>query len=243
MPALAVVTALVLGACSVDLDPLDLGHEDIDGSGRITTESRSIDGFSAIALFTEGSVKVTVGGRPAIEIETDDNLHRYIATTVDDGVLELKPTESGVDLDPTRGITYRISVPSLTGIDVYGAGRVELDGVTADDFRVSVPGAASVDIGALQASSLELDVSGVGNVDIEGNVEHQMVRWLGVGDYDGSRLQSAHTDVRLNGAGHVSVWATETLDATVTGAGAIEYRGDPETATSVSGLGSISRMG
>lgn len=241
--ALAILAAVSVGACSVDMDPFDLGHRDIDGSGRITSVRRDIGDFSAIALYTEGTVEVTVGSGSSIEIETDDNLHDHIATELDGGVLKLSTTEPGLDLDPTDGIIYRVSHPSLTGIDLHGAGRFQIDGVAADRLRVSVPGAGSVEIDDLQASALELNVSGAGNVDIRGSVDRQEVEWLGVGDYDGSELRSAHTDVRLDGAGHVTVWATDTLEAVVNGAGSIEYRGDPEAHTSVNGLGRISQGG
>jgi hypothetical protein len=48
--------------------------------------------------------------------------------------------------------------------------------------------------------------------------------------------------VTVTGAGHVNVYATRRLDATVSGVGQITYDGDPpEVNRKVSGIGSINK--
>ena len=47
----------------------------------------------------------------------------------------------------------------------------------------------------------------------------------------------------IGGSGKATVWATESLDARVTGSGTVNYYGDPKVNVSGSGSGRVKRLG
>ena len=61
----------------------------------------------------------------------------------------------------------------------------------------------------------------------------------GAGSYDAPRLESENANIKLQGVGRATVWATQTLNATVDGVGSIDYFGSPDVRKSVSGLGKV----
>jgi len=118
-----IITLVVLAsACSVELGPIDLGSGDVEGSGTIITEQRSVAGFSRVILEGEGRVILDITGSASLEVAADDNLIDYIETEVRGDRLIIE-TRSGVDIDPSRTPVYRITAEALEGIELAGSAR------------------------------------------------------------------------------------------------------------------------
>jgi len=90
---------------------------------------------------------------------------------------------------------------------------------------------------------LNLEISGVGSVDIAGKCTEQHLTLSGAGSYQGTRMETQRTTIKLSGVGNARVWANEMLDATISGAGGIEYYGEAKVNQKVSGLGVIKYLG
>ncbi len=231
---------LLLGACDgASFTFVDLDGDEIEGSGTVVTEDRDVADFERVALAAEGTIVIRQGDEISLEIETDDNLMEYLDTAVSGRTLEIDLRERGLDLDPTGGIVYRITVPELDRVEITGAGTLLMEGFEADSFELDVPGAADVRITDLVATSLSVRIPGAADVDISGVVEEQAIRWSGAGSYDGRHLQSAVATVTISGAADVDIWATDRLDVSVSGAGSVDYFGSPDVHQQVTGIGTI----
>lgn len=235
LAARVLVGMALLAACDAVAD----GRR-VDGSGTITTEVRQVAAFERITLAGEGDVIVAEGGDSSLTVETDDNLLAHIETSVVDGTLEIA-TASGIDLDPTDSITYRVTTPTVSGVTLSGAGSFTLERCEAEAFSVVLSGAGDIRIGELSATSLDVAIAGAGSVAVAGEVASQRVSLPGAGSYDGAALESARADVTASGVGSAVVWVTGELDATLTGVGNIEYIGSPQVSQSISGVGAITR--
>ena len=64
----------------------------------------------------------------------------------------------------------------------------------------------------------------------------------GAGNVSAGDLKAKDVDVTMSGAGNANVYASNKLDATISGAGSVTYAGDPPTVNkNVSGIGSIAK--
>lgn len=239
--ACALLVLSVVAGCDESI-VVDAGARRVAGSGTIETEIRDIAAFDRITLAGEGRVIVTEEQTPSLTIETDDNLLVHIETTVRKGTLEIA-TETGVDIDPTESVTYRVAAPAITGLTLAGAGRFELSECVSDAFSVVLSGAGDIEVDQLAADELEVVITGAGSVRLVGAVGSQSVSIPGAGSYDGRNLQSERATVTTSGAGSASVWATDQLNATVTGVGTIDYYGSPQVTQSITGVGRINARG
>jgi hypothetical protein len=220
----------------------DSDLERVDGSGTIVTEARDVPEFERVVLAGEGRVIITTGTAPSLNIETDDNLMQHIETSVTGGELDIR-TESGIDIDPTNSVVYRLTTPAISGIRLAGAGDIDLDTVAGGTFEIELIGAGDIEVASLMAEQLEVTISGVGSVTVTGGVASQEINIPGAGSYQGRALQSRQAVVTASGAGSADVWVTETLEATVSGVGSIDYYGSPTVTESVTGIGSINARG
>ena len=148
------VIALALGLASLGGCMLTI----VSGSGVLRTEARDVASFTAIDLRAVGDAVVEVGPTASIEIDAEDNLLPYLATSVVDGTLRIE-TKACVTLRTTKAILYRITVPTLTRTSVAGSGTVHAEGIQGADFAADVSGSGQIVVKGT-AQTAALDVSG-----------------------------------------------------------------------------------
>ncbi|MEN8241009.1 MAG: head GIN domain-containing protein [Chloroflexota bacterium] len=234
---LLVLTALMLStiACGVT----NLSYRAIDGNGIVVEESRELGSFNEIHLSGIGNVYVEYGAEESLIIEAEENLIKYIETKTYGNTLEIG-FEDGISIDPTEDVIFYLTVVELEGVHISGLGSIYLPEVTADRFEIGISGAGDINIDALYADRISASLSGLGDVDIDGGeVSSQDVSISGAGSYDSEKMTSSEAEVKVSGLGSATVHAKDYLDASISGAGDINYSGSPALNVDVSGLGSL----
>jgi hypothetical protein len=189
------------------------------GSGTMKLEKRAVPSFRAVDISGAYNVEIVVQKEPSLEIEGDDNLLPLVTTDVHDGVLEISNSKS---YSTKHEMNLRISVPSLDAISSSGASDIAISGVTSDGFSI--------------------DVSGAGHLQVSGEAKSLEIKQSGAGDVDAKDLHAAKVNVHSSGAASADVYASEELRASVSGAGNVNYYGDPKTVNKeTSGAGSITK--
>lgn len=214
------------------------------GSGKVTTETRVVGGFSGIELAAIGTVEVTPGSEDALVVDAEDNLLPLIETTVKpDGTL-LITFKSGESVQPTKPITYKLTAKKLDRFVLSGSGKIHAAGKwSAPRENISLPGSGSITVDDLQADALTVTLEGSGNVRVAGGASSQTMELSGSGNYEAETLKTDTATVSVSGSGVCKVWAEKRLDANISGSGAVKYRGSPEVRQRVSGSGSVRALG
>jgi hypothetical protein len=192
----------------------------LKGSGVEATETRELASFDAIEI--DGGFILVVHVDPAVnqrvDVRGDDNIVPEVVATVSDGELELTIDQWLVR--PKLDTTIEVWVPSLSAIKVSGAADMRVDGLHGERF--------------------ELAVSGASTSKLSGTIDHFEVDSSGANTLDARELHAKVVKIAVSGAGDSDVWASEQLDANVSGAGNVRYHGEPENVQEdVSGAGSV----
>lgn len=107
-----------------------------------------------------------------------------------------------------KSLSAVVSLPSLHKIDVSGVVDGIVHDIDSDDFHV--------------------EVSGVGDLKMNGRCDTLYAELSGVGDLNAKALVCRAADVRVSGVGDASVYASETLKAHVSGIGDLTCYGSPK---------------
>ena len=210
------VTIVSLAACAV----LAAGCNwiGIRGNGHIKTDERRISAFADIDV--RGTFEIEwQSGAPALRITTDENLLAYIHSNVSGDTLHLRMHEQ---LRPTHGIKIVISGPTRTGASLSGAVKLTAKQLSGPRFAVESRGASQV--------------------LLDGNVDELLADMTGASELAASALQTKTAQISTTGAGDAQVAVAETLKVAITGAGKVQYSGNPPTIEKhISGAGSIRR--
>jgi len=188
----------------------------IKGSGVRAKIDRKAKQFSSVNV--EGVFDVIYShGSPSIKITGDDNIIKFVLSSVTNNSLKLGINKSYSNFYP---IIINVSSDNIQEITFEGAGALKLDDIKTDQLTLKILG--SVDVLATgEATSLNLDIRGVGDIKARG-------------------LDSEIVNIDLVSASDVEVTAHTKLQANITGVGDILYFGSPEEVSKqISGVGDI----
>lgn len=190
-------------------------------------ETRNLPPFHAVALNGIGTVRITQGPQ-SVTVTIDPELADRYVTEVKNGKLSigfkctLRPSVLRA-MKNLKACTVDISMPNLSAIETNGACSIEVDGFTWKDFTVSATGEGTILL-AGAADTLDVSCTGAAKVDAFG-------------------LAAKNARARLTGAATLRTDVTDSLDASISGAGTIVYRGEPKIAQRISGAGKIAKDG
>ena len=210
-------------------------------------ETRSVAPFHRIEVSGTANVTLVQGDAESVEMEVPAGSATVDAAVRDDtliiagrdrsrGFLEL--FGSGAKHRTSR---IKIRFRSLDAIALSGAVRLDAGALRTDTLRIAASGGSSLRIDGLDATRLRVSGSGALDARIAGRVVDESVAISGAGAYRAERLHADHASVDVSGVGDVVVYADKTLNATISGAGSIEYLGNPEVSKRVSGIGRVRR--
>ncbi len=234
------IVVLVVGfltACT-----LPIQNTNIQGSGTVIREEREVSDFTSVSLEGIGDLEIIQGDVETLTIEAEDNIISKIESYVSGSTLHIG-IERFINVVPTSGITYTLTVKDLNSIEISGYGDVYMTSLTTDWLEVEVSGGGRIEIDNLVADSLDVDLSGAGDFDMAGMVDQQKVTLSGAGSYKASDLQSRVVEIDISGAGSAQLWVTDELDVNLSGVGSLQYYGDAEVRQNISGIGKVIALG
>ncbi|OEK04647.1 head GIN domain-containing protein [Roseivirga misakiensis] len=189
----------------------------INASGPIITEDRTVATFTSINSSLPGNIIVSQGQDQQLSIVTHSNVLDHIESKVVNGVLELE---------------IKGSIRNLDQLDIY---------ITAPDFEeFRLSGAAKLNTeSCLELDDLEVHLSGATSTNLCGLLENLTLHLSGASSFRGYDLMAQDVNVYISGAGEARVMANELLDVNISGAAKVRYKGNPEIRSDISGAGSL----
>lgn len=191
----------------------------IKGNGDLVEEIRDTDRFEKIDVSGNYEVEVYVGESTELKIIAESNLLKYIKTKVKRNTLYISSKEN---LRPKDDLKIIISCPSLYAIECSGVNDILAEGINSDEFNI--------------------DLSGAGSIDISGKADLFKIEVSGAADLMARHFHTSDVKIEVSGAANAEVYATNSCDAEVSGAGYIELYGDAKDVNmDISGAGSLER--
>jgi hypothetical protein len=188
----------------------------IRGNGHIVTDNRPVAEFSDVRA--DGAFESEWHpGAPSLSIRADDNLLKYIESSVDGKSLRIHTREQ---IRPTHKVSVLVTSPTLTGLNFAGAVRFEATQLSGPKFYLETAGACKITLG--------------------GNVDELLAEMAGASKLMARDLHTKNADIETAGASKAEIFASEALRVSISGAGKVTYFGHPKKVERhVSGAGAI----
>ena len=203
----------------------------------LAQSNRTVGDFTGIKAGDAFNIVISQSDANAVKVDAPDNLQSQIKTEVKDGILSLS-AEGNMKGD--KDVTVYIKAKALASIDVSGSVDVKTDkSLTSDKLIVKSSGAGDVTL-ELKANEITTDISGAGDVHLKGTANLLTADVSGAGDLKASNLEAEKANIKVSGAGDAKINVKQILDADVSGAGSIIYKGNPvERNVNITGAGSV----
>jgi len=234
---LLLVLPIAFGSCRF------MGGKRVRGNGVIKSEEHTVSTFKNVDVRGSINVYVSQGDIKPVKIEGDENLLQFIEVMQEGDKLIVRE-RPGFNLDPSGEMRIYVTAPVYNSIDVSGAsdivGQTKINNPENLEMHASGAGNIKMDVDAPQ---LKAEISGSGSIDLKGQTKEVELDLSGAGHAHCFDLLAENVNVEISGAGSAEVYASMKLDASVSGAGNVTYKGNAASVNQhISGVGSVNKV-
>ncbi|MEI8059628.1 MAG: head GIN domain-containing protein [Ferruginibacter sp.] len=210
------------------------------GSGNIVNEKRLVGSFTGISVGGSFEVEVKSGTSQSVEVEADDNVIKYIETTVSGDVLKIRL--SGSHSLSNVHLKVLITTTGLESIKASASADVKVLDVMKEDSKISFEATSSAEIDA-EVDAPEIVATGTSSASlhISGRTKNYIAKVNSSAEIKSFELLSENTEVNASSSGNAEVHASVYLKAHANSSGSIDYRGGASVEKSESSSGSVEK--
>ena len=194
----------------------DQNSPEIQGSENIISEVREVGAFESIHISSVINATIVTGAQD-LSISANDNIIDLVITEVRDQILYIDLEEGNYG---EISITAHITTPEFYELTTVGINSIQVNQFDGLD-------------------QVELNIEGVGNIEISGSANEVLVNSSGASNLEGFDFTVTNCEINLTGIGNVQITATEELSGALSGVGNILYKGTPKIDVDVTGVGNV----
>lgn len=231
---------LFLGLTLFLLNSCGLFFNCTEGSGEIITKTFDDLKFDEVSISISANVLFVQDENARIELSTYENFFELIE--VDNASKRVKIKSDGC-LNSDERTRLTVYYQDLSEITINGSSDLKFsDTLITKNFSLKINGSGDIDL-PVKANSVEVKINGSGDALVYGSAKDCEFKINGSGNIQAKDLVAENGKVGINGSGDVSVNASKSLEASITGSGDIEYLGNPKEFEGKStGSGSIKKL-
>lgn len=212
----------------------------IDGNNQVTSETRTLVSFNEIE--NEGDFEVHIRNDTVFTatIEAEANLIPHIRTRINGNTLEIDTRENLRNNYPMK---VYVTAPIINGALLNGSGNIKLDSIKTESIEVKISGSGDIS-GEINASYLLARINGSGTIDLDAHTNSCDVRISGSGDMELTG-ESLSGDFSISGSGSIRAYnfAQNEVIAKISGSGDMYLNVADKLDVTISGSGSVNYIG
>jgi hypothetical protein len=209
----------------------------IRGEGAAITESRTLAAFDGVDVSIDAEVILHTDSVYHVEISAQPNVLDVISTRVKGSSLCIGFSREVWKHD---GITVHVYAPTYVETNLSGSGSISsADSLNVNGFKINVSGSGKVTVSNLQAVHVTANISGSGDVQLNGAAQLLESDISGSGELNAFGLPVLTGEAAISGSGNMEINATQSITGSISGSGTIYYKNNPAVTVSVSGSGRL----
>ena len=212
----------------------------VKGSGHQVSETRKATDFTRIEVSGGFKVDLKQDSSMAFTITADDNLMKYIKSSVDGDRLHIYSKRS---LCGSGEIVIHIGVKNVDQLKGSGAVEFISDGkLNTKDLRIDLTGASKINLD-LNAANVNTKGSGATEINLKGQASSHNLDLTGSGKVNALDFVVGNYNIETTGASECQINVLHSLTVHSTGSSDVKYRGNPTSVnTSKMGASSVTRI-
>ncbi len=207
------------------------------GSGNVIRQERKVSSFTSLDVSGAFKVYLSQGATQSVIIEADDNLMEKIETEVTGGKLRIYNKRHIMN---AKSLNVYITATEMNAIELSGAVDLQTQTrLTGSSFSLDVSGASDSKL-ELAVQKLDVSSSGGSNLQLIGTATEVKMDVSGAVDLHAFDLLTEKFFLNMSGAGEADINVKNELNADISGAATVRYKGNPaKLVEDISGAGSV----
>ncbi|MDH7460878.1 DUF2807 domain-containing protein [Chitinophagaceae bacterium 26-R-25] len=187
---------------------------------------RTVSTFTEIEVSSAIDLYISQSDKEGLAVSAKDAEDRdHIRTVVSGHTLKISYDQGSKWSRGDKKLRVYIAVKTLTRIKSEGASDVYINGkLTGDLLELSMNGASDFK-GEVEVKRLVVGLSGASDTNIKGSAEVLEIQASGASDFKGYDLLTERCSLNASGASKIKITVNKELDAKLSGASDIYYKG------------------
>ena len=207
-------------SCSISFGP------GIDGNRNVVSQDRNISNdFESIKVGQGLDLYITQSNAVDLSVEADENLHEFIMTEVEDGVLSIYTTEN-IRRAASRRINVTVvnlsAIKATSGSEVISTNTIEVD-----ELELNTTSGAEMKID-VKTESLNCQSTSGSDIKVSGTTVLLFAEATSGSDIKASNLKASISKVKATSGADISLNTSKELTARATSGAGIRYSGNPK---------------
>ena len=228
--ALAVLLLASLSACE------NIIGDCVETFGPEEEREYFLAGINGIGLSIPAKVTIRQGGEQAIRIRGRRSLLDALETRVRDSIWT-------VDIEGCvnnyEELSIDVTLPRYKYLGISGEGKFTSENLlTTPSLELKVSGAGDMEL-EMETEELQIAISGSSNMFLNGVATLVDYQVSGQSNLQSFGLDTKTTYIGISGSANADVKVEEFLEVTISGQGTVRYKGNPKRSVRISGEGSV----
>ena len=231
----AIAAAFILGSCNFNINTGE------NGDGNVVTQERNVsEDFTEVKGSAGLDVYLTQGSENKIMVEADENLHQYIETNIENGMLHVTTSEN---IGRSKAKKVFVTFKQLTNIEASSGADVSGNSVVKSE-NLSLKSSSGADLNVeVFTKDLTAKTSSGADLEISGKASSLKADASSGSELNAKELLVINCNAEASSGAEVSVNVKENLETHVSSGGNINYYGNPVSVNSnKSHSGSVNKM-
>ncbi|MBO9731646.1 MAG: DUF2807 domain-containing protein [Chitinophaga sp.] len=226
------IFSIILSSCTKD---------NIDGSGHVVSETRSISPLTDVEVSGDFEVHLKQGVATSLGITAEDNIIGIVETGVRGNTLYIRIRDRK-RLRRHLPIKIYVESPIFQRLQFDGSGTVDnQDTIRTSLFKYEVNGSGAGWL-TLATGALNTTINGSGNMVLKGKADTHNSEINGSGNVDGAAMEVQKANITISGSGDHAAFVQQRLDVQIYGSGNVRYTGAASVVSNIMGSGKIIKL-
>jgi hypothetical protein len=214
--------------------------KEVIGEGPVTTQTRTVNNFSAIDLQMNGNVYYQNAATWKVEVTAKQSIHGLLETSVENNRLVVR-YRNGKTYDNDESIRINVSGPNVNSFLLNTSGNIIcLNAIQTDHLYLRSSGSGDIVLQQVDANTIEAETKTSGRISATGGVvTNEKLKTDGSGKIEFSAINARNVNARIVGSGDIRVKVSDRLDARIDGSGSVFFHGSPLISTDINGTGRL----
>ena len=199
--------------------------------------------FDHISIGGPYHVQITQGNNYSVRVRAGNEEIDRMEIEQNGSELSINYEDKTINLfDDREPILIQITAPNINEIDLNGAIKADVTGITSKDLDVSLTGATKAAFN-VRTRNLKADIAGASASKFVGTTDMFDVNAAGACSIDADGLRANRVKIDASGMTVAKVYASSELQAEASGASQIKYKGNPgNTQINANGASKVERQ-
>jgi hypothetical protein len=211
----------------------------------VESQARNTGYFNQLHFDGAYTIFLSQGDSCSVKVEAEPKTLAKVTTEVKNGTLKVDTKDHGwfcFGCHRNKDVTIYIKVKDLKSIEIDGSADVNGKGkIVCDTLELSISGSGNINLDT-ESKALETSIAGSGDMELSGKTKAFNADVAGSGDVKAFDLTADKCKVSIAGSGDCQVNAVLELGISIAGSGDVAYKGNPaKVRNSVSGSGEVTK--